>query len=120
MAWHGILPFLLPPPDSVPTAFVLMLTWLFCCQALDDELKGPMEVVEMSRERAQRLALQEASIAVVTSLLPALEPVEQASSVLCFWLLAVCGDQMGTSGGASHASQIDLVMTVGRANFILV
>lgn len=46
-------------------------------QALDDELKGPMEVVEMSKERAQRLALQEASIAVVTSLLPALEPVEQ-------------------------------------------
>ena len=48
-----------------------------CMQALDDELKGPMEEVEMSRERAQRLALQEASIALVTSLLPALEPVEQ-------------------------------------------
>ena len=102
MAWDPALPA--SPPDSVPTALVLMLTWVFCCQALDDELKGPMEVVEMSRERAQRLALQEASIAVVTSLLPALEPVEQASSVLCFWLLAVYGDQMGTCVGASHAS----------------
>ena len=74
-----ILYSLLLSLSPAASAIILQLNFSFC-QALDDELKGPMEVVEMSRERAQRLALQEASIAVVTSLLPALEPVEQVSS----------------------------------------
>ena len=61
-------------------------------QALDDELKGPLQLVEMSQARAERLALQEAAIAAVSSLLPALEPVEQVRlptrPQLDLWMLA--------------------------------
>ena len=59
------------------SVYLLGISLVTRWQALDDELKGPMEAGEMSRQRAERLALQEAAIATVTSLLPALEPVDQ-------------------------------------------